>query len=64
MGRQELEKVQNFIPIGVHSLPEYPEQKLFYPPFLQKAGPLKKLLRQHGRCMRIRMWVDSRVRIF
>lgn len=31
---------------------------------MQKAGPLKKLLRQHGRCMRIRMWVDSRVRIF
>ncbi len=26
--------VQNFSPIGVHSLTEYPEQKLFYPPFL------------------------------
>jgi glycosyltransferase involved in cell wall biosynthesis len=35
MGRRELERVQNFIPIGVHSLPEYPEQKLFYPPFLE-----------------------------
>ena len=26
--------VKNFAPIGVHSLPEYPEQKLSYPPFL------------------------------
>ncbi|MEJ2589517.1 MAG: glycosyl transferase, partial [Deltaproteobacteria bacterium] len=26
--------VKNFAPIGVHHLPEYPEQKLFYPPFL------------------------------
>ncbi|MCF8131255.1 MAG: glycosyltransferase family 1 protein, partial [Deltaproteobacteria bacterium] len=30
-----VEGVRNFKPIGVHSLPEYPEQKLFYPPFLE-----------------------------
>ena len=29
------ENVKNFVPIGVHSLPEYPEQRLFYPPFLE-----------------------------
>ncbi len=27
--------VRNFEPIGVRELPEYPEQKLFYPPFLE-----------------------------
>ena len=27
--------VKNFTPIGVHRLPEYPDQKLFYPPFLE-----------------------------
>jgi glycosyltransferase involved in cell wall biosynthesis len=30
-----VEGVKNFTPIGVHSLPEYPDQKLFYPPFLE-----------------------------
>jgi len=34
-GRRDMENVENFVPIGVHSLPEYPEQKLFYPPFLE-----------------------------
>jgi glycosyltransferase involved in cell wall biosynthesis/predicted metal-dependent phosphoesterase TrpH len=27
--------IQNFEPIGVYELPEYPEQKLFFPPFLE-----------------------------
>ena len=27
--------VRNFMPIGVHELPEYPELKLFVPPFLE-----------------------------
>lgn len=27
--------IQNFIPVGVFHLPEYPEQKLFHPPFLE-----------------------------
>jgi glycosyltransferase involved in cell wall biosynthesis len=27
--------IRNFQPIGVYELPEYPEQKLFYPPFLE-----------------------------
>ena len=27
--------VRNFVPIGVFHLPEYPEQKLFHPPFLE-----------------------------
>ena len=27
--------IQNFQPIKVYNLPEYPEQKLFYPPFLE-----------------------------
>jgi glycosyltransferase involved in cell wall biosynthesis len=27
--------LQNFEPIGVYELPEYPEQKLFFPPFLE-----------------------------
>ncbi len=31
----DLEGVKNFEPIGVHCLPEYPEQKLSYPPFLE-----------------------------
>jgi glycosyltransferase involved in cell wall biosynthesis len=30
-----VEGVRNFKPIGVHRLPEYPDQKLFYPPFLE-----------------------------
>ncbi len=27
--------VKNFKPVGVHELPEYPEQKIFYPPILE-----------------------------
>jgi len=27
--------VRNFAPIGTYELPEYPEQKIFYPPFLE-----------------------------
>ncbi len=27
--------VENFRPVGVYSLPEYPEQKIFYPPLLE-----------------------------
>lgn len=27
--------IHNFTPIGVYELPEYPEQKVFYPPFLE-----------------------------
>ncbi|MBT8340678.1 MAG: glycosyltransferase, partial [Desulfatitalea sp.] len=27
--------VRNFTPIGTHDLPEYPELKIFYPPFLE-----------------------------
>ncbi len=34
-GCRDGEHVENFVPIGVHSLPEYPEQRLFYPPFLE-----------------------------
>ena len=30
-----VEGVRNFTPIGVHKMPEYPDQKLFYPPFLE-----------------------------
>ncbi len=33
--RNEMVGVKNFNPIGVYELPEYPEQKLFYPPFLE-----------------------------
>ncbi len=33
--RSSREGIQNFAPIGVYELPEYPEQKLFYPPFLE-----------------------------
>ncbi|MFN2343078.1 MAG: glycosyltransferase, partial [Desulfonatronovibrio sp.] len=32
---QEKPNVKNFDPIGVFELPEYPEIKLFYPPFLE-----------------------------
>ena len=32
--RPDMKGIRNFEPIGFHSLPEYPEQKLFYPPFL------------------------------
>jgi len=31
----EGEGIRRFAPIGVHDLPEYPEMKLFYPPFLE-----------------------------
>jgi glycosyltransferase involved in cell wall biosynthesis len=27
--------VRNFIPVGTYELPEYPEQKIFFPPFLE-----------------------------
>lgn len=27
--------VRNFTPIGIYELPEYPEQKIFFPPFLE-----------------------------
>jgi glycosyltransferase involved in cell wall biosynthesis len=30
-----VEGVRNFKPIGVHGMPGYPDQKLFYPPFLE-----------------------------
>lgn len=33
--REKREGIRNFKPIGVYELPEYPEQKLFYPPFLE-----------------------------
>jgi glycosyltransferase involved in cell wall biosynthesis len=33
--RREIQGVKIFKPIGVYELPEYPEQKLFYPPFLE-----------------------------
>ncbi len=33
--RPPREGVKNFEPIGVRELPEYPEQKIFYPPFLE-----------------------------
>lgn len=29
------EPVRNFAPVGTYTLPEYPEQKIFYPPFLE-----------------------------
>jgi glycosyltransferase involved in cell wall biosynthesis len=29
------EGIENFIPVGVYDLPEYPEMKLFYPPFME-----------------------------
>jgi len=29
------EGVKNFKPVGVYELPEYPEQKIYYPPFLE-----------------------------
>jgi glycosyltransferase involved in cell wall biosynthesis len=29
------EGVKHFEPVGIHALPEYPEQKIFYPPFLE-----------------------------
>lgn len=32
---EDIHGVRNFRPVGVYSIPEYPEQKLFYPPFLQ-----------------------------
>jgi len=34
-GQPERPGVRNFVPIGVLHLPEYPEQKLFHPPFLE-----------------------------
>jgi glycosyltransferase involved in cell wall biosynthesis len=33
--RPPLEGLMNFDPIGVYDLPEYPEQKIFLPPFLE-----------------------------
>jgi len=33
--RPERQGVKNFKPVGVHELPEYPDQKLFYPPVLE-----------------------------
>ena len=35
MARPQQNGVQNFTPIGVFNLPEYPEQRLFHPPFLE-----------------------------
>jgi glycosyltransferase involved in cell wall biosynthesis len=32
---QSVKGIHNFRPIGVYDLPEYPEQKVFYPPFLE-----------------------------
>jgi glycosyltransferase involved in cell wall biosynthesis/predicted metal-dependent phosphoesterase TrpH len=34
-GRPPIPGVRNFVPLGVFHLPEYPEQKLFHPPFLE-----------------------------
>lgn len=33
--RSERQGVKNFNPVGVHELPEYPDQKIFYPPILE-----------------------------
>ncbi|MCG6893762.1 MAG: glycosyltransferase [Desulfobacteraceae bacterium] len=33
--RMAMEGICNFKPIGVYELPEYPEQKIFYPPLLE-----------------------------
>ena len=33
--RQNRPGIENFTPIGVYELPEYPEQKIFYPPLLE-----------------------------
>ncbi len=33
--RPERQGVKNFKPVGVHELPEYPDQKIFYPPVLE-----------------------------
>jgi glycosyltransferase involved in cell wall biosynthesis len=35
MARPQQNGVQNFAPMGVFNLPEYPEQRLFHPPFLE-----------------------------
>lgn len=32
---EEADGIRNFEPIGVYELPEYPDQKVFYPPFLE-----------------------------
>ncbi|MFZ1986363.1 MAG: glycosyltransferase family 1 protein, partial [Desulfatitalea sp.] len=34
-GKGDPPGVRNFEPIGTYELPEYPEQKIFYPPFLE-----------------------------
>ncbi|MBF0475621.1 MAG: glycosyltransferase [Deltaproteobacteria bacterium] len=34
-GRRQAEGVKNFKPVGVYALPEYPELKLQFPPFLE-----------------------------
>ncbi len=33
--RPDSNGVKNFKPVGMHELPEYPEQKIFYPPILE-----------------------------
>lgn len=33
--RAKRQGVKNFKPVGVHELPEYPDQKIFYPPILE-----------------------------
>ncbi len=35
LGRDCGPNVRNFIPVGVYDLPEYPEQKIFFPPVLE-----------------------------
>lgn len=37
-GRESSDRVKNFFPIGVYELSVYPEQKLFYPPFLEMVS--------------------------
>jgi glycosyltransferase involved in cell wall biosynthesis len=66
-----VEGVQNFEPIGIYDLPEYPEQKVFLPPFLEMLnycyeneftqihvatpGPLGLAALAIGRIMKIRV---------
>ena len=33
--RPQRQGIKNFKPVGVHEMPEYPEQKIFYPPILE-----------------------------
>lgn len=37
-GRESSDRLKNFFPIGVYELSVYPEQKLFYPPFLEMVS--------------------------